>query len=156
MDVLFVGDSCMALVEKPDQSTAAGRRVRHVGDYVATQQQGLINGHCGGVQSELLWGKGLKEINDEIERQLLRRKSRRLTNPVLIVVGWAGNDVWGSRGFVGNRWIDKASGSWDVNQQRAGAELQRERADARDSVTLPSGRKWPAVQPLYPLSMSPI
>ena len=73
MDVLFVGDSCMALVENRKESTTAGRRV---GDYVGAQLQSLIDGNCGEVQSELLWGKGLKEINDEVEHLLARRKSR--------------------------------------------------------------------------------
>ena len=127
MDVLFVGDSCMALVENRKESTTAGRRV---GDYVGAQLQSLIDGNCGEVQSELLWGKGLKEINDEVEHLLARRKSRKKTNPVLLVIGWSGNDVWGSRGFVGNRWIDRASGSWSISQQQAGAELQRDRANA--------------------------
>ena len=66
------------------------------------------------VYSGLKWGKGLSaiihqvwELVDKIERE--NRLQGRFTLPILVVIGWAGNDVHGDFGYQGCTWIHSSN-----------------------------------------------
>ena len=66
------------------------------------------------VYSGLKWGKGLSAINhmaweliEKVERE--NRLQNRPTLPILVVIGWAGNDVHGDFGYQGCTWIHQTN-----------------------------------------------
>ena len=132
-DFIFVGDSSMALVqaEQPPEGSFEAPKLtrRNVGEYIKADPSGLRE-TAASVQYGVRWGKGLEQINDEIESCLNcdRRRSRERRAPAMIVVSYAGNDVWGKHGFVGNTWIDSRSVRRNPAVRRAASEWQDELA----------------------------
>ena len=132
-DFIFVGDSSMALVqaEAPPEGSFEPPRLtrRNIGEFIKADPSGLRE-TAASVQYGMRWGKGLEQINDEIESCLnnVRRRSRERRAPAVIVVSYAGNDVWGKHGFVGNTWIDSRSVHRNPAVQRAASEWQDELA----------------------------
>ena len=59
----------------------------------------------------------LPEALDDIEKT--QRAHDRPVLPVLVIVGWAGNDVYGEGGYRGVRWIHRA----DYNRSEADREV---------------------------------
>ena len=129
-DLLIVGDSSLALIEDSGGKSASGKNARTVGDYLALKKDIICGPYCKEVKTRMVWGKGLQAINDTIEYELRERRRERKTRQVLLLVSWAGNDVWGARGFVGNDWIDRSSSSRNLKIQDAAKDLQNERAQA--------------------------
>ena len=127
-DFIFVGDSSMALVhaEQPPEGSFEPPKLtrRNIGEYIKADPSGLRE-TAASVQYGMRWGKGLEQINDEIENCLNCDRRRA---PAMIVVSYAGNDVWGKHGFVGNTWIDSRSVRRNPAVQRAASEWQDELA----------------------------
>ena len=98
---------------------------RNIGEYIKADQSALGSA-AASVQYGMRWGKGLEQINDEIEACLnnTNRRSRERCAPAIIVVSYAGNDVWGKHGFVGNTWIDSRSVHRNPAVARAASEWQ--------------------------------
>ena len=103
-DVLMVADSSFALVKGHD----TGNPTRFIATELCHPTARIREYH-----GRLFWGKGLPQIIqgitaglDEIEDQC--RTNGRPLLPVIVMVGWAGNDVWGQRGYKGATWIHKA------------------------------------------------
>ena len=70
--------------------------------------------HIAGIYTKMLWGKGLNNIVQYIPEALddiesTNRVHGRPVLPVLVIVGWAGNDVFGEGGYRGVHWIHRAS-----------------------------------------------
>ena len=132
-DFIFVGDSSMALVqaEAPPEGSFEPPKLtrRNIGEFIKADPSGLRE-TAASVQYGMRWGKGLEQTNDEIESSLNcdRRRSRERRAPAIIVVSYAGNDVWGKHGFVGNTWIDSRSVRRNPAVQRAASEWQDELA----------------------------
>ncbi|CAL1159046.1 unnamed protein product [Cladocopium goreaui] len=105
VDLLIVSDSSLALVPDPNAGKAScfsgGDLLKPWGD-------------IRGIYTKMLWGKGLNhmvqyipEAIDDIEST--NRAHGRPVLPVLVIVGWAGNDVFGEGGYRGVHWIHRAA-----------------------------------------------
>ena len=95
-DLIILGDSSFALVANHDSPTNSSRLA--FGELLQSKEYALKQ--IRSVYSGLKWGKGLSAINhqvwelmEEVERE--NRLQGRPTLPILVVVGWAGNDVHG-------------------------------------------------------------
>jgi len=93
-DLVIVGDSSFALVANHDSPTKCSRLA--FGELLQAKEYALKQIRT--VYSGLKWGKGLSAINhqvweliDKVERE--NRFPGRPTLPILVVVGWAGNDA---------------------------------------------------------------
>ena len=131
VDFIFAGDSSMALVDETVDSEGKTTRVkRNVGEYLKEAGQSLLTDRAGSVQYSLHWGKGLEAIIDGIEGCLdnSRRRTPGGDAPAVIVVSYAGNDVYGNHGFVGNPWVDTNVLHRNPAKQRAAYEWQAELA----------------------------
>ena len=118
----------MALVTNPGKRARATSR--NVGDYIKLEPKPTLRGKVGKIYSQMPWGKGVKESNEAIEEILKERQREHRTVQAIIIVSWAGNDVWGNKGFAGCRWIDREAASWSLKRQDAANQLQFERAQA--------------------------
>ena len=106
----MVGDSSFALVANHDSPTLCSRlsfgELLQTKDYAINQIRTVYPG--------LKWGKGLSAINHQIWELMekIERENRlqdRPTLPILVVVGWAGNDVHGDFGYQGCTWIHQTN-----------------------------------------------
>lgn len=71
---------------------------------------------------------------DELE-EICREKSLPL-KPMLVMVGWAGNDVWGKAGYKGVPWIHQAKFNKTQADQEVSANwCKRQRAEVDKQVT---------------------
>jgi hypothetical protein len=105
-DLVIVGDSSFALVANHDSPTKCSRLA--FGELLQAKEYALKQIRT--VYSGLKWGKGLSAINhqvweliDKVERE--NRFPGRPTLPILVVVGWAGNDAHRDFGYQGCTWI---------------------------------------------------
>ena len=131
VDFIFAGDSSMALVDETVDSEGKTTRVkRNVGEYLKEAGPSLLTDRAGSVQYSLHWGRGLEAIIDGIEACLDngRRRTPGGAAPAVIVVSYAGNDVYGNHGFVGNPWVDTNVLHRNPAKQRAAYEWQAELA----------------------------
>ena len=131
VDLLIVSDSSLALVPDPNAGKAScfsgGDLLKPWGD-------------IRGIYTKMLWGKGLNhmvqyipEAIDDIEST--NRAHGRPVLPVLVIVGWAGNDVYGEGGYRGVHWIHRAA----YNKSAADREVtanwcERQKARVERSV----------------------
>ena len=98
VDVLFISDSSLALVPGPNAGKAS---CFSAGDLLTA------GGDVRQVFTKILWGKGLRQIVDFLLEALddienTHRTHDRPVLPVLIIIGWAGNDVYGEGGLQGS------------------------------------------------------
>ena len=131
VDLLIVSDSSLALVPDPN----AGKTSCFSGGDLLKPW-----GDVRGIYTKMLWGKGLNnmvqyipEALDDIEST--NRVHGRPVLPVLVIVGWAGNDVFGEGGYRGVHWIHRAA----YNKSAADREVtanwcERQRARVNKSV----------------------
>ena len=75
----------------------------------------------------LKWGKGLSAINHQIWELIekVERENRlqdRPTLPILVVVGWAGNDMHGDFGYQGCTWIHQTNLTKSEADRKVAAE----------------------------------
>ena len=131
VDLLIVSDSSLALVPDPN----AGKTSCFSGGDLLKPW-----GDVRGIYTKMLWGKGLNnmvqyipEALDDIESA--NRVHGRPVLPVLVIVGWAGNDVFGEGGYRGVHWIHRAA----YNKSAADREVtanwcERQRARVNKSV----------------------
>ena len=106
-DLLILGDSSIALVQN-----AFGIEPTYltVGDALdGVQMEGIRDVH-----SKMCWGKGLAHILEAADEMIpkIREEAMRAGRPVLpilVAIGWAGNDVHGDYGYQGCQWIHR----WD-------------------------------------------
>ena len=116
--VLVIGDSSTALVDYPDDPKK--RKVISVGEILAqSPPTGVRKVHW-----KMRWGQGLGSINtgiweamDEIAAKCADEGIPQI--PTLILIGWAGNDVYGDYGYRGCNWIhqsrySKTPADWKV------------------------------------------
>ena len=131
VDLLIISDSSLALVPDPNAGKTScfsgGDLLKPWGDVRA-------------IYTKMLWGKGLNhmvqylpEAIDDIESG--NRAHGRPVLPVLVVVGWAGNDVYGEGGYRGVHWIHRAA----YNKSAADREVtanwcERQKARVEKSV----------------------
>eukprot|EP00435_Cladocopium_sp_Y103_P046074 s1529_g13.t1 len=121
VDVLLISDSSMALVPDPK----AGKSSCFSAGDLLEPWEGVRK-----VFTKMLWGKGLRQIVDAIPECLDDIEDgnialQRPTLPILVVVGWAGNDVYGEGGYRGVRWIHRA----EFNKSPADREVFSQHCD---------------------------
>ena len=105
-DLIIIGDSSFALVANHDEPARCSRL--SFGELLQSKEFAIDQ--IRSVYPGLKWGKGLSAINHEIWELIakIERENRlqgRPTLPILVVVGWAGNDVHGDYGYQGCTWI---------------------------------------------------
>ena len=125
VDFIFVGDSSAALLERNQE---LGCLRHHVGSFIRRDSKILLGEPVAGVYYGMKWGQGLKEILDDADH-IFENYVRRRGNPVVLIVSYAGNDVYGRWGFVGNDWIDGAQRSRNPKWRDAGINALQERAE---------------------------
>ena len=113
---LFTGDSFMSLVD-----LEGGKPVsrRNVGEYIQEYAKDLLPGKTNHVRHEMRWGKGLPQILDAIDHGLLQLRQKGTSRPCIIVVAYAGNDIYGANGFVDCDWIDQGSAAYSKKRRDA-------------------------------------
>ena len=122
-DLIIVGDSSFALVANHDSPVLCSRlsfgELLQSKDYAISQIRSVYPG--------LKWGKGLSAINhqiweliEKVERE--NRLQNRATLPILVVVGWAGNDVHGDFGYQGCTWIHQTNLTKSEADRKVAAE----------------------------------
>ena len=122
-DLIIVGDSSFALVANHDSPVLCSRlsfgELLQSKDYAINQIRSVYPG--------LKWGKGLSAINhqiweliEKVERE--NRLQNRATLPILVVVGWAGNDVHGDFGYQGCTWIHQTNLTKSEADRKVAAE----------------------------------
>ena len=121
VDFIFAGDSSMALVDEGLYADGTVKRTkRNVGEFLKAGRMDLLTEKAGSAQYSMHWGKGLKEITDGIEA-CLDNKARRTPGgvaPAVVVVSYAGNDVYGNYGYVGNPWVTPKSSTGTERSSR--------------------------------------
>ena len=122
-DLIIVGDSSFALVANHDSPTLCSRL--SFGELLQTKDYTI--GQIRSVYPGLKWGKGLSAINhqvweliDKVERE--NRLQSRPTLPILVVIGWAGNDVHGDFGYQGCTWIHQTNLTKSEADRKVAAE----------------------------------
>eukprot|EP00435_Cladocopium_sp_Y103_P007383 s1669_g2.t1 len=105
-DLVIVGDSSFALVKNHDNPVTCARL--SFGELLQGKEYAIEQ--IRSVYAGLKWGKGLSaivhqvwELVEQCERE--NRLKSRPTLPILVVIGWAGNDVHGDYGYQGCTWI---------------------------------------------------
>ena len=122
VDVLLIGDSSTALVDYPDDPKK--RKMISLGEILA---QSPPNG-VRKVHWKMRWGKGLGSIHtgiweamDEIAETCKKEGIPQI--PTLVLIGWAGNDVYGEGGYRGCTWIHQSRYSRTPADRKVAAEF---------------------------------
>ena len=120
---IIVGDSSFALVANHDNPQLCSRL--SFGELLQSKDYAI--GQIRSVYPGLKWGKGLSAINhmvweliDKVERE--NRLLDRPTLPILVVIGWAGNDVHGDFGYQGCTWIHQTNLTKSEADRKVAAE----------------------------------
>ena len=141
VDFIFAGDSSMALVDEGLYADGTVKRTkRNVGEFLKAGRMDLLTEKAGSAQYSMHWGKGLKDITDGIEACL--RRTPGGVAPAVVVVSYAGNDVYGNYGYVGNPWVDtqvlhrnpakqQAAYAWQAEMAESHTQQMRRLADLR-------------------------
>eukprot|EP00435_Cladocopium_sp_Y103_P009439 s1446_g2.t1 len=122
VDVLVIGDSSTALVEAPDDPR--NRKILSIGELL----KGNPPAEVRNIYTKMRWGKGLGSIvagiweaMDEINRDCDQKGIER--KRVLVMVGWAGNDVYGDHGYRGCSWIHERRYNQTPADRKVSAEF---------------------------------
>ena len=128
VNFLFTGDSFMSLVD-----LEGGKQVsrRNVGEYIQQRAKDFLPEKTNHVRREMRWGKGLPQILDAIDHGLLQLRQKGTSRPCIIVVAYAGNDIYGANGFVDCDWIDQGSASYSQRRRDAASKELDRRVDLR-------------------------
>ena len=102
-DVIIAGDSSIALVDN-----RTGQEMCYTAaDFVNKDRLPWLRN----ITSAMRWGKGLKEVVQEARDKLLdliaAQDAEGTERPILVAVGWAGNDVYGDYGYSGCSWVNQ-------------------------------------------------
>lgn len=114
---MIVSDSSLALVPDPN---AGKTSCFSAGDLLKPW------GEVRSIYTKVLWGKGLSQIVrylpeaiDDIEAG--HRSLGRPVAPILVIIGWAGNDIYMEGGYRGVRWIHRSE--YNYNRSEADREV---------------------------------
>ena len=84
------------------------------------------------VWHDLKWGRGLPDIIKGIEHSLecLQRTSR----PAIVVVSYAGNDIFGNYGFIQCEWLNQDMACYSQKRRDATNNMIEERVNMHFSA----------------------
>ena len=82
----------------------------------------------------LRWGRGLPDILTGVEQSLDSLKRRGTSRPAIVVIAYAGNDIYGDHGFMGCEWIQRESACYSQRRRDAADELLNNRVNTHFSA----------------------
>ena len=94
----------MALVDFPSDKDGYPTK-RNVGEYLKRDSSTLMRVEQDQVRHSMRWGRGLPEILDAMDQDLITLR-KGTSRPAVIVIAYAGNDIYGQHGFVDNELIE--------------------------------------------------
>ena len=77
--------------------------------------------------SKLRWGKGLASFYTGIWEaldEICSHAANGMESPILVMIGWAGNDVFGDSGYRAFSWIHQAKHNQTAADRKVAAEFQ--------------------------------
>ena len=120
----------MALVDMVD-GYASTRR--NIGEYIKEKPDLLPPGRRS-VWHDLKWGRGLPDIIKGVEHSLECLQRRGTSRPAIIVISYAGNDIFGNYGFLHCDWLDKEMACYSQKRRDAANDLMEERVNTHFSA----------------------
>ena len=127
---IFAGDSSMALVDMVD-GYASTRR--NIGEYIKEKPDLLPPGRKT-VWHDLKWGRGLPDIIKGVEHSLECLQRRGTSRPAIIVISYAGNDIFGNYGFIHCDWLNQETACYSQKRRDAANDLMEERVNTHFSA----------------------
>ena len=120
----------MALVDMVD-GYASTRR--NIGEYIKEKPDLLPPGRKA-IWHDLKWGRGLPDIIKGVEHSLECLQRRGTSRPSVIVISYAGNDIFGNYGFLHRDWLDKEMACYSQKRRDAANDLMEERVNTHFSA----------------------
>ena len=130
VNYVFAGDSSFALVDFADNQPSTRR---NVGEYIKEKPE-LLPGFKPQVWHTLRWGRGLPDILQGVEQSLDNLNRRGTSRPAIVVIAYAGNDIFGDYGFVGCGWLQKEAACYSQRRRDAADELLNNRVQTHFSA----------------------
>ena len=127
---IFAGDSSLALVDMVD-GYASTRR--NIGEYIKEKPDLLPPGRKT-VWHDLKWGRGLPDIIKGVEHSLECLQRRGTSRPAIIVISYAGNDIFGNYGFIHCDWLNQEMACYSQKRRDAANNLMEERVNTHFSA----------------------
>jgi len=122
---IFAGDFSLALVDMVD-GYASTRR--NIGEYIK-QKPDLLPAGRKMVWHDLKWGRGLPDIIKGVEHSLECLQRRGTSRPSIIVISYAGNDIFGNYGFIQCEWLNQEMACYSQRRRDAANNLMEERVN---------------------------
>ena len=133
---VFAGDSSLALVDMVE-GYASTRR--NIGEYIKEKPDLLPPGRKT-VWHDLKWGRGLPDIIKGVEHSLDCLQRRGTSRPAIVVISYAGNDIFGNYGFIQCDWLNQEMACYSQRRRDAANDLMEERVNNHFSAL--NGRRW--------------
>ena len=127
---VFAGDSSLALVDMVD-GYASTRR--NIGEYIK-QKPDLLPPGRKTVWHDLRWGRGLPDIIKGVENSLDCLQRRGTSRPAIVVISYAGNDIFGNYGFIQCEWLNNEMACYSQKRRDAANEMMEERVNQHFSA----------------------
>ena len=127
---IFAGDSSLALVDMVD-GYASTRR--NIGEYIKEKPDLLPPGRRT-VWHDLKWGRGLPDIIKGVEHSLECLKRRGTSRPAIVVISYAGNDIFGNYGFIQCEWLTQEMACYSQRRRDAANNVMEERVNTHFSA----------------------
>ena len=127
---VFAGDSSLTLVDMVD-GYASTRR--NIGEYIKEKPDLLPPGRKT-VWHDLKWGRGLPDIIKGVEHSLECLQRRGTSRPAIVVISYAGNDIFGNYGFIHCEWLNNEMACYSQKRRDAANEMMEERVNQHFSA----------------------
>ena len=127
---VFAGDSSLALVDMVDGFPSTRR---NIGEYIKEKPTFLPPGRRA-VWHDLRWGRGLPDIIKGVEHSLDNLQRRGTSRPAIVVISYAGNDIFGNYGFIQCEWLNNEMACYSQKRRDAANEMMEERVNQHFSA----------------------
>ena len=105
---------------------------RNVGEYIKEKPDLLPPGRET-VWHDLKWGRGLPDIIKGVEHSLDCLQRRGTSRPAIVVISYAGNDIFGNYGFIQCDWLNQEMACYSQRRRDAANDLMEERVNTTTS-----------------------
>ena len=123
--IFAAGDSSLALV---DMVGGFASMRRNIGEYIKEKPDLLPPGRKT-VWHDLKWGRGLPDIIKGVEHSLDCLQRRGTSRPAIVVISYAGNDIFGNYGFIHCDWLNQEMACYSQKRRDAANNLMEERVN---------------------------
>ena len=106
---------------------------RNIGEYIK-QKPDLLPPGRQAVWHDLRWGRGLPEIIKGIEQSLDNLQRRGTSRPAIVVVSYAGNDIFGNYGLIHCEWLNQDMACYSQKRRNAANAMIEERMNTHFSA----------------------